>query len=108
MLLGGEEKPTLVQNLQVLSPFSYFCPVDVSAKKSVMGNQENRHQFHRKHWLFILINMLYCVGHGSIHLRQLKSVEEGTIQVQLKNFVWFLENIFFYNLSVQIILNDFI
>ena len=52
--------------------------------------------------------MLYCVGHGSIHLRQLKSVEEGTIQVQLKNFVWFLENIFFYNLSVKIILNDFI
>ena len=74
MLLGGEEKPTLVQNLQVLSPFSYFCPVDVSAKKSVMGNQENRHQFHRKHWLFILINMLYCFGHGLIQLSQLKSV----------------------------------
>ena len=54
MLLGGEEKPTLVQNLQVLSPFSYFCPVDVSAKKSVMGNQENRHQVHRKHWMIYI------------------------------------------------------
>ena len=39
--------------------------------------------------------MLYCVGHGLIHLSQLKSVMEGTIQVYMNNCVFFSGKYFF-------------